>query len=117
MRFKRLESEIQSPEFSSAQISPKTRALEKLLGESTVLNQRFAELNIGFLYEKGIAEEVDAHTKKMRKLYDRLSRAGRKRRDVAKATPRPKRRLRWPGSVTGVLEKSPPEPSPTMAAE
>jgi hexosaminidase len=116
-RFKRLESEIQSPQFSSAQIPQKTRALEKLLEESMALDRRFMELNAGFLYEKGIAEEVEAHTKKLRKLHDRLSRAGRKPRGTAKTPAHHKRKLRWPGSVNGVSEESPLEPSPTVAAE
>jgi hypothetical protein len=117
VRFKRLESVIQSPQFSSAQIPQKTRALEKLLDESTTLNQRFRELNAGFLHEKGIAEEAGAHTGKLRKLYERLSRAGRKPRETEKPPAHHKRKLRWPGSVKGMLEKFPLEPSPAVAAE
>jgi hypothetical protein len=117
MRFKKLESEIQSPQFSSTQIPQKARALEKLLGESVALNQRFTDLNAGFLHEKGIAEEAEAHIKKLRKLYDRLSRAGRRPRETAKTTAHHKRKLRWPGTVNDVLVKSALEPSPTVAAE
>jgi hypothetical protein len=117
MRFKKLESEIQSPQFSSEQIPQKIRVLEKLLEESGTLNQQFLELNAGFLYEKGIAEEAEAHTKKLRKLYDRLSRAGRRPRDTAKTPVPHKRRLRWPGVPKEVAAKSVLEPSPAVAAE
>jgi uncharacterized coiled-coil DUF342 family protein len=117
MRFKKLEGEIQSPQFSSAQIPQKARALEKLLVESMALNQRFVELNAGFLHEKGIAEEAEAHTRKLRKLHDRLSRAGRSPRETAKTSAHHKRKVRWPGAVKGALEKPPLEPSPAVAAE
>ena len=117
VRFKRLESEIQSPEFSSAQIPQKTRALEKLIDESITLDQRFMELNAGFLHEKGIVEEVEAHTKKLRRLYDRLSRAGRKPCATVKAPVHHRRKLRWPGSIKVAMEKPPVEPSPAAAVE
>jgi hypothetical protein len=117
MRFKRLESEIQSPQFSSAQIRQKTRMLEKLLKESITLDQRFMELNTGFLHESAIAEEAEAHTKKLRKLYDRLSRAGRRPRETVKAEAHDKRNFRWSGTVNGALERPPQERSPVVAAE
>jgi hypothetical protein len=117
VRFKGLESEIQSPQFSSAQIPQAGRALEKLIEESMALDRRFVELNAGFLYEKGMAEEAESHTRKLRKLYDRLTRAGRRPRETMKAPAHHKRKLRWPGAANDALKKPPLEPSPAVAAE
>jgi hypothetical protein len=75
------------------------------------------ELNTGFLHESAIAEEAEAHTKKLRKLYDRLSRAGRRPRETVKAEAHDKRNFRWSGTVNGALERPPQERSPVVAAE
>ena len=94
-----------------------TRALKKLLEESITLDQRFMKSSTQVFYYKAIAEEAEAHTKKLRKLYDRLTRAGRRPRETVKTTAHHKRKLRWPGTVNGALEKPPLEPSPAAAAE
>ena len=77
-RFKKLESEIQSPAFSSTRVSLKIRSLARLIEESEALDERFVELNRGFLYDRALFEEIEVRSKKLRKLYDRLSRAGRR---------------------------------------
>ena len=56
----------------------KARILARLIKESQVLDQRFLRINKGFLYEKAPLEDAAARTKKLRKLYDILTRAGRK---------------------------------------
>jgi len=77
-RFKKLENEIHAPTFSSARISQKIRALARLIEESEALDERFVEANRGFLYDRALLDEIEVRSKKLRKLYDRLSRAGRR---------------------------------------
>jgi hexosaminidase len=116
-RFKKLESEIQSPRFSAAQISQKSRALERLMKKSQALDDRFMTANRGFLYEEALLEETEARSKKMRKLYDRLTRAGRKSSGAKAATRRSDRKWHWAGGVRTPLKESPRVPTPLVAAE
>lgn len=81
-RYKKLEGEIQSPAFSSARIPQEVRGLAQLIEESEALDERFMELNRGFLYDRALLEEAQSRSKKLRKLYERLSRMGRKRQSI-----------------------------------
>jgi len=81
-RFKKVEGEIQSPAFSSSRNSQAVRALARLIEESEALDERFMELNKGFLYDRALLEEIQYRSKKLRKLYERLSRLGRKRQPI-----------------------------------
>ncbi len=78
VRFKKFEREIQSSDFKAAQIPEKIPLLERLVEECEMLDQRFLKANRGFLYEKGLAEEIETRSKKLRELYHRLTRAARK---------------------------------------
>jgi hexosaminidase len=116
-RFKKLETEIQSPRFALAQIPQKCRALERLIKESRALDDRFTAANRGFLYEQALLEETEARSKKLRKLHDRLTRAGRKS-SGAKSTPRRSaRKWHWAGGVRGPLKEPSPVSPPLVAAE
>jgi hypothetical protein len=117
VRFKKFENEIQSPQFSPAQIPRMCRALERLLNESQVLGERFMTANKGFLYEKALLEETEARSKKLQRLYDRLTRAGRKSSETQSTTPRTKRKLHWAGGMRIPLKEPPHAPSPLVAAE
>jgi hypothetical protein len=93
------------------------RALERLLNESQVLGERFMTANKGFLYEKALLEETEARSKKLQRLYDRLTRAGRKSSETQSTTPRTKRKLHWAGGMRIPLKEPPHAPSPLVAAE
>jgi hexosaminidase len=73
LRFKQLERQIQA-----GRASGQIRALARLIEESELLDQRFIKANRGFLHEKALAEEIIVRSKKLRRLYDRLTRAGRR---------------------------------------
>lgn len=116
VRFKKLEGDIQSGVFSPAQIPQKVRALARLIEESETLDERFLEANRGFLYDRALFEYVGARSKKLRKLYDRLTRAGRKPAEpVRPATPLERSRPRR-GGVKKLLPVPPRPPSPLVAA-
>jgi hexosaminidase len=95
VRFKKLEREIQSAEFTTEQIPQKARTLERLMEESEMLDHRFIRANRGFLYEKALAEEIEARSKKLHRLYDRLTRSGRTARKVSVALLGLQRRWSW----------------------
>ena len=106
VRFKKLECEIQSGEFTSTQIPVKIRALERLLGESETLDRRFIKANRGSLYGKALAEEIEARSKKLQRLYDRLTRSGRASRKVTVALLGLQRRWSWLNGSKRPLPKS-----------
>ncbi len=116
-RFKRIENEIQSPHFSAAHLLQKSRALDKLLGESKLLDERFMNANRGFLYERAVVEEAEARTKKLRKLCDRLARAGRKPCEVRSTARRSERKWLWVGETRGPVKEPARVPSPVVPAE
>ncbi len=117
-RFKKLENEFQSPQFSSTQLPYKIRALGKLLKESQLLDQRFLRINKGFLYEKALVEDAAARTKKLRKLYDCLTRAGRKSTKAQRVpTLRTRQRWHWAANTKGAIKEPPQVPFPLGAAE
>jgi hexosaminidase len=117
-RFKKLENEIQSPQFSLAQIPSKTRMLARLIKESQTLDQRFLRINKGFLYEKELVEDAAVRTKKLRKLYDRLTRAGRKSAKAPQtSTRRTGRRWNWVAKTKGAIKEAPQVPFPLGAVE
>ncbi len=64
LRFKVLEAKVQSPGFDRSQASAVARKLEKLLEEAPGLDQRFQELNRGFLYESELKSENANRNKK-----------------------------------------------------
>jgi len=111
VRFKKLEAEIQSPLFSSTQVPQKIRALARLIEESEALDERFVEANRGFLYDRALVEDIEARSKKLRGLYARLSKAGRKQRPSQRPEPLSQveplrrnaknwpRRVVWPSSI------------------
>ena len=113
-RFKKIENEIQSPRFCSSQVQPMSRALEELLGESQRLDERFIKVNQDFLYERALVEEADSRSKKLRKLCERLTRAGRKPGSNSPAHAEVK--WRWPGKPTRSGKKTPSGRSPLVAA-
>ncbi len=78
LRFKKLEAEIQSAAFTAVQVPQKARALDRLVEESEALDHQFIKLNRGFLYDRALVEEIEARSKKLRGLSDRLARVGRK---------------------------------------
>jgi hexosaminidase len=78
VRFKQLEREAHSTDFTRAQVSEKILALERLIEECEMLDQQFIKANRGFLYEEGLAEEIKTRSKELQSLYDRFTRAGRK---------------------------------------
>lgn len=117
VRFKKLESEIQSARFSSEQLPQTCRALDRLIKESQVLDGRFLEANRGFLYEKALLEETEAGSKKLRKLYDRLTKAGRKPGDARTTSRRSERKWHWAGGARLPVKKPTRVPSPLVAAE
>ena len=117
-RFKKLEAEIQSPRLSSAQLTQKSRALERLIRESHVLDARFITANKGFLYEKALLEETEARSKKLHKLFDRLTRAGRRSSGTRSGTTRrAERKWRWVGGIRAPVKAPPHVPTPLVAAE
>ena len=117
-RFKKLENEIQSPQFSSAQILSKARVLGRLIKESQLLDQRFLRVNKGFLYEKALVEDTAVRTKKLRKLYDCLTRAGRKSAKVHHLpSVRTGRRWNWVARTKRVIKEPPQVPFPLGAVE
>lgn len=117
-RFKKLEAEIQSPRLFSAHISQKSRALERLIKESQALDARFIAANRGFLYEKALLEEAEARSKKLHKLYDRLTRSGRKPSGTRSSTTRrAERKWRWVGGIRAPVKAPPHVPTPLVAAE
>ncbi len=95
VRFKKLEREIQSPGFTAAQVPAKVRALERLIEEAETLDHRFIRANRGLLYEKALAEEIEARSKKLHRLHDRLTRSGRAARKVSVALLGLQRRWSW----------------------
>jgi len=115
-RFKKLETEIQSGVFSPTRIPQKTRALERLIKESETLDERFVEANRGFLYDQGLFEYTETRSKKLRKLYDRLSRAGRKPAEPAGATTHMERSPSQTGGPKELLPVPHRPPSPLVAA-
>jgi hexosaminidase len=115
-RFKKLESEIQSGVFSPARIPQKARALARLIEESETLDEQFLEANRGFLYDQGLLEFVGARSKKLRKLYDRLTRAGRKPAERTKPTAHLERSRSRKGGTKELLPMPPRPPSPLVAA-
>lgn len=117
VRYKKLENEIQSTEFSPSHVPQASRALERLIKESRTLDRRFIEANGGFLYEKALVEENEARSKKLRRLYDRLTRAGRKPGEPRAATRRSERRSHWSGGVKVPVKERARVPSPAVAAE
>jgi hypothetical protein len=116
-RFKRIENEIQSPRFSAAHILQNSRALVKLLEESQLLDERFMNANRGFLYERALIEEAEARSKKLRKLCDRLTRAGRKPGTVANVAGRSERKWHWAGGMRAPVKEPTRVPSPAVAPE
>ena len=99
VRFKKLEREIQSAGFTSAQALQKIRAVEQLIEKSKALDDRFIKMNRGFLYEKSLAEEVEVRSKKLQRLYDRLTRSGRKSNKVSVALLGFQQRWAWLNEV------------------
>ncbi len=117
-RFKKLENEVQSPQFSATQLPYKIRALGKLIKESQLLDQRFLRINKGFLYEKALVEDAAVRTKKLRKLYDCLTRSGRKSAEAQRIpTLRTGRRWHWAARTKGAIKEPPQVPFPLGAAE
>jgi hypothetical protein len=116
-RYKKLENEIQSAKFSLAQVPQASRALEKLIRESRTLDQRFIDANHGFLYEKALLEETETRSKKLHKLYDRLTRAGRKPCEARSTTRWSERKLHWSGGTKLPVKKPISVPSHVVVAE
>lgn len=77
LRFKQLEAEIQSPQFTAERIPAMRDALDRLIEESRHLELRFSSLNQENLYPEGVLEESEYRTGKLRHLHARLSRSGR----------------------------------------
>ena len=95
VRFKKLEQEIQSINFRAAQIPEKVVVLERLIEECEMLDQRFLKANRGFLYEKGLTEEIQTRSKKLQELYNRLTRAARKSPKVSSGVLKFRRSWSW----------------------
>ncbi len=77
VRFKAIESRLNSPWFTPARQPQVRKALAALLRESISLDRRFAKLNQDVLHPGELREELDYRTKKLRVLHDRLARRGR----------------------------------------
>jgi hypothetical protein len=77
VRFKTLETRLNSPWLTPARQPKAVRALAALRRESLALDRRFARLNRDVLHPSELREEADYRNKKLRALHERLARAGR----------------------------------------
>jgi hexosaminidase len=73
LRFKEVESSVQSEDFSRKDRIHICQELERLMAEADSLDKRFAEQNRGFLYDSEIAQENMVRRRKMSLLYERLA--------------------------------------------
>lgn len=117
VRFKKLEQEIQSPRLSPSQIPQKSRALERLIKESEDLDERYMAANKGFLYENALLEDAENRSKKLRKLCNRLTKAGRKSVPMRRRAHRSDRKWRWAGGIRHPLKEATSAPTPLVAAD
>ena len=67
--FKKVESVYESENYSREMAEKILPELKRLLAESERLNQRFADLNKGFLYADEIAEQNQIRNQKMKNIY------------------------------------------------
>jgi hypothetical protein len=80
IRFKRVETRLQSSWFTATRRPAATRQLAALLKESGALDRRFARLNRGFLYPEELVEEARYRSARLRHLHARLALAGREQK-------------------------------------
>jgi hypothetical protein len=116
-QFKKIENKIQSPRFSAVHVRQTGRALDKLLKESQLLDERFMNANRGFLYERALVEDAEARSKKLRKLCDRLTRAGRKPCEVHSTKRRSQHGWGGAGGMRVLVKEPTRGPSSLVAAE
>ena len=74
LTFMKIESEVNAPGFTNAQVPAYVTQLKKLLSNEQKLNGEFAALNNDFLYPASIKEENVLRSQKIHILYDRLAR-------------------------------------------
>ena len=73
LAFKELESVYNSDQFVISNSEQLATELERLLDESKTLDQRFADLNKGFLYDSEIRDQNRIRNLGLNVLYNRLS--------------------------------------------
>ncbi len=72
LEFKLVESNYNSPEFSTDEVPELINKLEQILMDAEELNKRFSSLNEGFLYDSEIKEQNEIRVQPVRVLYNRL---------------------------------------------
>ncbi len=75
LQFHNILQRLNSPSFNNSEIPGVVDELKKLMENEARLDQRFIDLNKGFLYSSTLKEENDLRNTRIKLLYERLSRS------------------------------------------